>query len=495
MASRAFHHLLLHCQDNLSRNGRGTFLAIVALLIFHLAVITPFADAGRRKAEASADRQRLAAVGPALDEAQQILEEANATALKPFQRALDDFTEGLALDLARLEASRWQWQQASQETTDDERAVATDETVDTGLQMETAPRGAVPLPIDESQREAFALAPNRYALLSLLEPFVDETLVAPRLQTLERSWQADTLPPLSSRLDAMGNEISKLRSQFPEAKTSWDALSAALTEFSREAQEWQPQAPNSPYWWASPESQPRLTLGLGNFEESLRRPKSLAQMAITQQQVLDRLATVQTAWERRRAEIPAADAELGGFLGLDLDGFTPLFPLALGLLLAAAIWRRSRLMTELARVTGQAISQGSPPELASWFGGQVSPGQLGEASSRQLAKGARRRVVVHLLLSWSWLAAAGYQLYGRPSRNAWHQWTPAWVGAVLVLLAVVHRVGLLRRAFALLSETVNADTEEAEQGREVPGTFPSEGTENPFVDVEDDDLVETTLRR
>lgn len=489
MASRAFHDLLLQSHDNLLRNGRGSFCALLALLLFHVAVIAPFADAGRRKAEAAADRQRLATVGPALDEAEHRLGKVFEAALKPIEDDLDAFSENLALDLRRLEASRWQWQQSRLQGTDDgDGAEATagsaDDALDASLQMTEAPRGAVPWPIAEDRRAELAEAPNRYALLSLLEPLVDETILGPRRQALEQAWKTSTLPSLQAGVDEMGGEVSRLRARFPEAATSWDALAAALNELARAAEQWQPQTPSQPYWWASAESEPRLSLGLGEFEESLKRPANLDQLVTIQDQVIDRLAAVRRAWQRRQAEIPAADATPIGFLGLDLDGLTPLFPLVLGLLLAAALWRRTRLQDALATATAHAIAHGSPAQLAQWFGtvvaaaGPASP-SVEELPLSQLLRTARRRLLGQLLLAGVWLAATGYQLYGVPTSD-WQPWTPACAGIGLVLLAGIHRWLSLGRSFGRLS----VDTE-AHPGADEP---------TPQI-AEADDLAEPTLRR
>ena len=500
MASRAFHDLLLHCQDNLSRNGRGTFMAVVGLLLFHLLVITPFADAGRRKVDAAADRQRLATVGPDLAAIEERLEAAREASLAAFRPALDDFTEQLALDFARLEASRWRWQQEGEEGSpggDDPDGTA----LGASLEMAPPPRGTVPLDIDETRRLALAEAPNRYALLSLLEPLVDEEIVAPRWAALERAWRAEALPPLISGLDAAGAEISQLRGQFPEAEAAWDPLSVALTELSRQAQAWSPELPATPFWWASPESAPQLSLGLGDLEDRLRRPPGLAKLAVSQQQVVERLHTVHRAWERRQADIPPADAASSGFLGLDLDGLSPLFPLALGLLLAAAGWRRSRLLADLAKAVQVAIQHGSPPQLAAWFGGQAAPGQPLTAPLGRLAGSASGRLWLAGLLAWGWIGLAGHQLYGPPTAD-WRPWLPALAGAGLVLLTTVHRSIVLRRAFALLAATgdVSVDGSRESFGTVDDATSPMVGTSDdgslmsPAPNPEDD-LVETTLRR
>ncbi len=515
MASRAFHDLLLHSRENLSRNGRGTFMMAVSLLVFHLLVITPFADAGRRKVDAAADRQRLASVGPGLESIGARLETAQGASMAALRPALEELTEQLALDFARLEASRWRWQEERALEAGGEDPGDSGEPGGTapvaGLEMASPPRGTVPLDIDEGRRRAFAQAPNRYALLSLLEPLVEAEILAPRLAALERAWKTDALPPLISDLEAVGGEISQLRNQFPEAETSWDPLSAALAELTRQAQAWSPQVPKTPFWWASAESEPRLALGLGDHRESLRRPPRLADLEATQQQVRERLRNVYRTWERRQAEIPAADATDGGFLGLDLDGLSPLFPLALGLLLAAAGWRRSRLLVELAKAVQAAVQQGSPAQLKAWFGGQVAPAQPSTASLERLAGSAQLRLWPWLLMSWGWIALAGYQLYGQPTAE-WRPWLPALVGAGLVLLATVHRSFVLRKAFALLGDGVVGTTPDFEPEDEPPMADENHGEmlspvtpqhpedsqhpEDPQhpEDLEED-LVETTLRR
>lgn len=498
MASRAFHDLLLHSQENVSRNGRGTFMLVVSMLLFHLLVITPFADAGRRKVEAAADRQRLAAVGPGLESIEQSLKKAHTDSMAAFRPALENFTKQLALDFARLEASRWRWQEERTAELESEPSENVDDptSLDDDLAMAPPPRGTVPLDIDEERRRTFAEAPNRYALLSLLEPLVEQEILAPRLADLERTWQTDALPPLISGLEAAGAEISQLRGQFPEAEDAWDPLSAALAEVSRQAQAWNPEVPSAPFWWASAESAPRLTLGLGDHSASLGRPPGLADLASSRQQVDERLRNVYRAWERRRAEIPAADATDGGFLGLDLDGLSPLFPLAIGLLLAAAGWRRSYLLAQLAKAVRAAVEQGSPPQLTAWYGGQVAPRPPPTVSLDALASSAQRRLLPWLLGSWLWIALAAFQIYGQPTVD-WRPWIPAWVGAGLVVLATAHRSMVLRQAFGSLSDGT-AD-EKASSGNM---HMPSERVEAPgnpsfraTAEDSEEDLVETTLRR
>ena len=451
MASRIFHDLLLQRHDHLSRFERQAFWMVAGLLVVHLLVLTPLLGAWHQTQKATAEGQRLADIGPGLDAMIERLDALRQEYLAALQPALDEHARGLELDLARLEASRWQWQQEGAQDPSDEAAEeaagapadALPE-LDRSLLMTEAPRGVVPFPIPEALLPELRQARNRYALLTLLEPLVEEQMLRPRAQTLQRTWDAEVLPLLQGHLDAMGSEVSQWRARLPEAEAGWDQVSAGLSALAAEAEGWTAQPPPQPFWWASPESQPRLTLGLGSHAELLSRPPALARLAVHQQEIRQGLSAAADTWKRRWTDVSSAGETSEGRNSFWLPHALPLFPAALGLLLALLIWGHAGASKALIGAVDRAVSLGSPSDLVAWCGGRVT----GRPESAE--PGLRRQLLLHSTAAILWMGALAYQVLGPPTDD-WAPWIPTGVSAALVLLAACYRLVQLQQGLTQLA--------------------------------------------
>lgn len=445
MASRIFHDLLLQRHDHLSGLERQIFWVLVGLLGVHLVIVTPFLSAWHHSQEAATEVQRLADIGPGIDATVQRLDRLRDDYLASLQPALEEQIQGLELDLSRLEASRWQWQQDTPEATEEKTAEPSDVSLDRSLVMSEPPRGVVPFPMPETLLLKLRQAGNRYALLTVLEPWVEEQIVRPRMQVLQRTWNTETLPILSAELNAVGDEVSTWRARLPEAQGGWDAVSAALSKMASEAGDWTAQPPSQPFWWASPESEPRLVLGLGPHREALSQPPTLARLAVQQQELRQRLNEVAGTWKLRWTEVASTGSAPQGWLRSWFPKTQSWMPVALGMFFALLIWGHDKASKSLAAAVDRAVAYGSPKSLVSWCGARISGYQgLGTPES-----GLRRQFLVQTAAALLWIGVAAYQILGLPNAD-WTPWYPTLIVAILLLAMAVYRLISLQKAIGQL---------------------------------------------
>ena len=451
MASRSFHDLLLRARDDLATSGRRSHGLVVALLIVHLAVVAPFADADRRRAARESERQRLAEVGPAIDQLTTRLEGLGGQVLAAVEPALDRLPETLAGDLERLEATRWQLQE--RDRTSDPLAETT--AADPALAVARPARGVAPLTLEAAELEQIRRAENRYALLTVLEPIVERAILEPRFAEVERRWQNNALPTLEAAVETANGVLPRLRERFPEGASEWEALTQSLAELRRVGRELEIDAPTRPYWWASEETSETFGLIVAPATaELLRSPLALDQLATAATEVRDRMAGVQGVWRARLERTERGERDLGSALsalGIDLTGFAPLFPLSLGLLLAVVLLRRGLRLRQLAVATRHAVDHGAPDALRGWCLAELSGSTRTPAPPSQAERRAQLRCLGALALGWLWLAAAGYQLHGAPTGGS-PDWLPTLLGGGAVLVAALARLSTAQSVAQLLAE-------------------------------------------
>lgn len=442
MASRSFHDLLLRARDDLARTSQRGHALIVALIALHLAVIAPFADADRRQAALERERQRLEEIAPALDQLAGRLEKLAEPPVATMVPILGRLPEEIRGDLERLEATRWRLREVGDETQ-----------AEPVLAMRPPTPGTAPLPLGEEELRSLGQADNRYALLTVLEPILERTIVEPRFAEVQRRWQETVLPALANELDTVTGVLPRLRERFSEGNTEWVALERSLDDFRRSAESLRFEPPDRPYWWASPETAEVFELGIdATTAELLKRPLAFDRFATAAAEVRDRVASLRGLRQARAERAQGAEGELGrglAALGIDLAGSVPFFPIALGLLVAVVLLRRGQRLRQLALATRFAVDHGAPDALRLWCLAEVAASGDSELSAGAAERRAQGRILGGLLLAWAWLALAGWQLHGPPAERS-PEWLPTLLGAAAVLMAVVQRLLTAQGACQLL---------------------------------------------
>ncbi len=463
MASRSFHALFLRARDHFAGSSHWLYLAVLALALIHGLVVTPFIAGNRLESETSLQRTRLAAVESSLGELRGTLEAVRQETSSTVAPSLERLIEDLEHDLARLEATRRQIAaQAAVEATDPD-AAAVAESPPPPPPIESPVQ---PFVIDDDDRIAdLRDARGRAEQLAALVPLVDELIARPRFFDLQRSWNDVALPRLEARLDTAAGALPRLRSRFPEARDQWQTLAGALSSLSSTARELRFEPPAEPYWWALAGGG-EVELGMVEaVAGEIRRPRGLAAL----EQAADRsaLSYSEIVGKVAQAQRELGDPPAGALEQLDAAAVA-MFPLLIGAVLGGAVIWRSQRLGELGLTTRMAIEHGGPPALKRWLWSQMRWGSAATAT----AAGAWHACVLQTLLGYflamSWIASAAVQL--RQLENAGRQrlMITTIAGASAVLLAVVHRLVVARRAIMPLEEPEETAIDELAGDREEP---------------------------
>ncbi|MEM7350731.1 MAG: hypothetical protein AAF657_07995 [Acidobacteriota bacterium] len=466
MASRSFHALFLRARDQYADSSRWTFLAVLGLALVHLVVVTPFIEDRRAQSQTSLERQRLDGIEDGLSELRAALQAIFAETETAMTPALDRLAEDLDLDLARLDATRQRIaaQAAAEAATDDDEPPAEEAAAQ---EPETTPR-VLPFQLDNPDWVAdLRDARNRDELLATLTPMVDQLITQPRYFDITRSWRDEALPRLEARIDAAAAIVPRLRGRFTEGRQQWEALVGSLNELGVAAQQLRFTPPEQPFWWTVPTLDGELALGLqSTIRGEIRRPRGLSELQTVATRSGESFEAVRQRLEVAREAL--GETQDANSVVFQLAAAIPMFPLLLGLLLGSAVARRSQRLRELGIATHLAIEHGGPPALQRWLWSQVQWSQ-----AVQSAAGAWRRCVTQTLLGYflamGWIALAAVQLRQLPSADRQRLMIVTLAGAAIVLVAIVHRLLIARRA---IEPPDPASDEEAETTEEAEGDAP-----------------------
>ena len=454
--------LFLRARDQYAATGRFVFFAVVGLALFHAAILTPWVEHQRQRSIADAEEQRFRDLDAEVADLAAELEAAAGAWQGVMTPALEGLADDLERDLTRLEATR-------QELA---AAVDADGAPEESPPQRNADRGPQPLEIrNPDWIAAITEADNRYGLLAAFDPVVEQLIVRPRFAELNRTWREIARPAAEARLDGAAAGIGAVRGRFREAASEVAALEAGLTNLRRVLRDLDLRPPDQPYWWASPETSPSLELRLPpEVVERLRKPPALDEVVAGGELVAARQAVLAGRLERERRRSLAAGAgreqRLAGLgatlagLGIDLHAVATLFPLLLGLLLAALMIRRNQRLRELGLATRLMAEDPASGTLRRWCLSQLTGGAIGGTDPRHDAEAAWRggwlRALGALVLALAWIVLAAVQVRGLPDLDAERWLAVSVLGAVAVVIATLHRLVVARRLVLLASEVAPA---------------------------------------
>lgn len=463
MASRSFQTLFLRAQERFDHNGRHVFLTLVALLLIQILILAPHGslDPG----PASSSSARLDSLPADLASVRGDLEGSSDAARRSLAPALDRLVVELEQDLTQLQAVLGLATRLGKEAEEDSSEAAVE------------PPAELPFGLDADTFDLLSRSANRYAALTVLEPIVETSLLAPRFAELDRMWKEEALPPLEAEIESASAALSRQRARLPEPQRVWEDVIGGVAGLRRAARSLTFSPPERAYWWASPESSPELTLGLWPATaEELRQPRALDEWDVQLARVLSSHGALASAIDeavatQRVAAGQAAERRdrLGGALaavGIELETLARYWPLVLALVIAAAIVRRDQRRRELALATRMLVQHGGPRSLTRWCLLQLSAGGDPDASLPALAGRLRWRALGGLLAGWGWIALAAWLTYAQPFDLL--RWWPALAGALLLLTATAGTLALAGRLLELTGADLWPDEEPPQQGLALP---------------------------
>ena len=474
MASRSFHALLLRASDHFAGSSHWAYLAVLALALIHAVVVTPFVAGSRRESETNLQRTRLAAVESSLGELRGALEAVRQETSSTVEPALARLIEDLEGDLERLDVTRRQIAVRAAA----EAAAQAAEGAETGPSAAAGPppepaRGARPFLLEDPDRIAdLRDARTREELLAALAPLVDELITRPRFFDLDRAWKDQALPRLEARLDTASSARPRLRSRVPEARSQWQALAGGLSAVAAASRELRFGPPAGAYWWVrSPAGEVELGLTPEAADE-LRRPRRLAELEAAADRSVESYSEIVGKVAQARRDLGDPDAGSG----LD-ETAVVMFPLLIGLVLGGVMVWRSQRLRELGLAARLAIEHGGPRALGRWFWCQAQWSTPAGAS----AAGAWRACVLQTLLGYflamGWIALAAVQLRQLDVAGRQRLLAYTLAGAAAVLVAVVHRLLVARRAILALDDEADVLSEAAV----TPEVDPQAGEDLPEI--------------
>ncbi len=453
---------------------------VLALLLIHVAMVTPWVERERTRSSDAAEQQRFGAL-PEIANLENALAAVSERASSTVEPALAELADELEEDLSRLDATVRQLAADAAER-------ATEADGDDGDPPAIDP-SSLPFEIADPQQLAAirdALAEGgpgasgaRYGLLAALDPVVEEQIAKPRFIEVNRGWSEEIQPDIAGGLGDAAAALPNLRLRFPEAKSEWGALEGALTSLRSSIRDFDVEPPSEPFWWASPESARTLEIGMPPATaEKIRSPLALDELLAAAElarsrynKLADRL---EQAREKTLAETAARDRREQSFaglladVGLDLRAIVTIFPLILGLVLAAALARRSQRLRELGMTTRLMIEEGGSMALRDWCLALLAGRLSDERTADEAWHGAWMRALGVLAAAFAWITIVALQVRELDGVDETRWLIITLLGAAAVLAAMVHRLivarGLVRLFVADDSEPIVPAFEEPAAG-------------------------------
>ena len=452
MASRSFQALFLQSRDRLTATRRGNRRLLLALIFLQLAVLFPATQAHRQTASQRGTAAALETVLGGLETMGSRLRGAHGQALDGLDPLLESLVDELQTDFTRLGEALDEVQQGASESaeTPDE-----DSEVSAGPDTEPNPWSTF------LQAPTIREASNRYSLLTALEPVVEEHLLRSQFAELNEAWTREIRGPMEAEVESLAGEISNLRTRRQEPAASWDDLVAALGGLRRALDDIEFRPPERAYWWASPEEEPELTIGLDLMaREEVLHPRALDELRAMVERVMEQRGVLEKALrsDQRRLVSRSGGASGDQLFGLDLWGISQIWPLLLGLCLALRTVWLSAALRELGVLTSLMVEHGSPTTLRGWLLAEMRRGFDVLTTGPSTARACLVRSLGGLVAGWLWIVGASIHVHGSVLDPKLH--AAALAGALIFLLAVFHRLYVNGQVIDLLgSESIEPDLE------------------------------------
>jgi len=451
--------MLLKAKDQYEGAIRWAFIAILVGAIFHLITFSQYLSLSKKAALLEASADELNHLSPTLEAVAENLRRIDGSGEGTLSSRFETELGGLEADFQSLSETIHQIRTSSEPSTPESI-----------LQ----PNFAIQVPIEEpagSIQEYFDIEPAleqaiREAkddeLIEILRPLIEEEIIQPRFAALNTFWQDGILADLRENIPPVVEVLESQELELTGDPSRLSALAGSLKQTLSFAEQvvFQPPSEN-PEWWESVTSKRTTLEAIENATiESVEAATSLEALVTVLDQVdetrrqqaalLDDLQNdiknLEVQFQQQQDKLDALGTPFE-FLAMDLVFMVSIFPLMLGVLLAAALaWPAYRLR-ELAWAVDELANIESDSRPRTWFSRRSglsiqAPGESPLEGGKLLWRTNRNWLVTHITLvllfcAWVWLAA--WQLIGWQQADAQRTILTALGGCFLVLLAGGYR--------------------------------------------------------
>lgn len=467
--------LFLKCQASYESANRWSFIIILALLLFHLLTFSQFVALRKQSDAAQAEHARLSGLEKTVVEVKSGLENLKETLLAPLRGRMDALLEDLRGDFETLDRSVAMIRTRATET-------FTKSSADRLLEEESSrPMMQMQIPLTRRPKRTFDLsdqlkqeikaAPDEDSLRKVLAPFIGENIIEKRFEELTRFWQEDVLARIKKQIQTIEKKIGGAESQFPQGRSAWEEIEASLTKVDQVASAITFSPPQDPRWWISMSEK---MASLSSIQDTVQRKlmeaidrsraiddlraqvsKALAQQKELQSLLQAKMKQLEEDFEKQQAKLSSLNKSFG-IVPLDLNFLVPLFPLILGVILAAITFWPAYRLAELITISDLMAQEDPETVTWKWLRHRVGLSILqahGEGSEEQIQKELRspkRNLLLgawlRCLLCWIWIAIAAVQLIDWPETDDLQLTLYAFAAFFLTALAQGYRWRIGRMA-------------------------------------------------
>jgi hypothetical protein len=269
---------------------------------------------------------------------------------------------------------------------------------------------------DADTKEKIRSARDSNELRHVLQPVIEQEILHPRFDQLNRYWHEEVLPNIRLQTEAIRKAIREHQPLYPPGQSQWEAIHASVEQMSGVVATLTFQPPTDKEWWITVSGKQATLSGIGRaVEDRLRTMINTEAVAQLRMQVTAALAQQHRLQETLQEELKRTEelfnkqqsrlAALGKpfeVLSLDINIVVSKFPLLLGILLAAiTIWPAYRLR-ELAAML-KLMAKNDPEKVPwEWFDSRTwfsLPGRQGIAAQESPHHGGRWEY-------WPWLRSS-----------------------------------------------------------------------------------------
>lgn len=453
-------------QADVARARRNLWLAVAVLALLHLLTVQPYLETQRHVAELGPRIADNAAMLVQLEGASAMIERAGAKAEQELRSSLDGATETMVDDFARLRGLVARAEQgdvplAWQDGTGGSAQIQMQQMAPEPMNMPNLSAGAASAAISpnlQSVLEAIAgREPNAYAQLV---DYARHDIVEAAYGDVQQRWARSVRP-------AYLREIDSLLAQVREASARSESLAEdTTTELRNAADELQARRDSlaaleirpdaevddalGTEWW-------RTVQGKGAFADAVAESidgqmreisTAAAAPAATLERILDLQQKLQAELTERQKELERQFAEAqqnlatlsgaGGVLPVDLVASIGLFPLLIGLSLAALVLRGAQARRQAALAAEElAATAPSGSQMRWWLVRQALGG--GGATMAMLTTLSIGLAVV------AWIILAAVQVADSPLIPPLPPWRAAGIAVIAIVAALAWDGAMIRR--------------------------------------------------
>ena len=482
-------------QDQYDRSLRWTAIVVIILLVFHVLIFSPFLKADKRLSKVEAHLNSLsgmestvAGLAEGLTGLSDAAMEAVSQQLKRTFRALRADFDDLSKLVERIrtgggirlsEEKEQPGIEQPSETAAMERLIAElrlqrnmrESNIPNlsarerpNLQMQRAPEGALPQikVVPPEQRFGFNQnlvdhiknADNIDGLTDILLPTINEKIIAPQFEALNKAWRTDILPEMKRRAEEIQQRLKVAEQTDPAQESPWRSIRTTLESTLEAANNITFAPPADRFWWITVEGKGEelakidisvrqeldRTLSITGVTDDLA--KTIAEQKSAEMKLKNELDRIKKSFDKfieRQAEQLAGLPQQIGSIPVDLVSLVSRFPLLIGLVLAALTVWQTRRQEQFIIAVGILREQDRSSPLATWLMRSIDRKDRGRRMPLRSSLG-------FCVASWFWIGIASWELAG------WRAVGSAEATILFLVSGAVTTAGFVYRSKVLESE-------------------------------------------